>query len=367
VDELIRGLLKQRGATLVAAPNAIGTPSIRCLGRLLVPPIGLVDEPAVADSLVWHAQDGWSPLDRVEIERWMVDAPVGSHWLLSEREVERVGRNPKRKDLELTIWNPKKLAAWVGEAVLAGDLSARPSGFVEPESTGISSSIERTFEEGERGASGFSESTMSESEFGAAELSNREAKLPDSMAGPRSRAAERLNLLGKNSEKIEAYRPTIQLKKWLEQNGFGVLKTTPVLIPARIWHVSGILRGPEDAAERRWWRVLEDPLSAEVSVFNGNEQLPSVPRLNIIEMVEWIGKDAVRLKLPELLEVRKHWESVDSGGSRLLHWWRLDPSSCEMTASRVLLPAWIVHIPTDGPHLLHGLTGQLISSSMMAV
>jgi hypothetical protein len=157
------------------------------------------------------------------------------------------------------------------------------------------------------------------------------------------------------------------LKNWLEQNGFGVLKTTPVLIPARIWNVSGILRGPEDAAERRWWQVLEDPLSSEVSVFKDIEQLPSVPRLNVVETVEWIGRDAVRLKLPELLEVRKHWESSNSDGSRLLHWWRLDPSSCEMVASRALLPAWIIHIPTDGPHLLHGLTGQLISSSKMKV
>ncbi len=333
---------------MVEAPDAIGTPSIHCLGRLLAPPLGL--EPAVADALVWHAADGWSPLDRVEIERWMVDAPAGSHWLLSERPMERAGRWPERSDVRLTIWDPDRLAVWIGEAVLAGDLTARPAGFVEPRPD-IDTASGRLADQ-EDPSNGSSDAAVPRDTV-------RITNAVESLSGARQRAASSDGSMDSDRQSLEAYRPVIELQRWLEQNGFGMLQSTPVLLPARIWEVSGILRGPEDSAERRWWRILEDPMAGQVSLFDQAERLPSVPRLNIIEEVRWLGRDAVRLRLPDLCEVRKHWPSDGSGGSRLLHWWRLDPSSCEMSPTRALLPGWLVHLPFDGRHLLHGLSGSL--------
>jgi len=352
MDDLIRGLLEQRGATLVPADDAIGTARIRCLGRLLEPPIGMVDEPAVVDAHVWHAADGWSPLDRIEIERWMVDAPSGSHWLLSERAIERVGRMPERDDLRLTIWDPRRLAGWIGEAVLAGDLSASPTGFVEPDSQ-LKGTLMPESPQPESG-NGFIQELHPSKSSAPTDLEH------SNFSGTSLRSDS--NASNSDGVPIEALRPTVDIDSWLERHGWGSIQTTPVLLPARIWHVSGILRGPEEAAERRWWRILEDPIAERVVRIDDAEILPSIPRLVVIDDVRWIGRDGVRLHLPGLCEVRRQWADDPASGSRLLHWWRLDPSSCEMRSSRSLLPAWIVKIPFEGPHLLHGLVGELFQA-----
>ena len=64
MEDLIVGLLRHRGAILESNPLAIGTPSIRPLGRISEPPIGLNNGPARLHTTVWHVPDGWTILDQ---------------------------------------------------------------------------------------------------------------------------------------------------------------------------------------------------------------------------------------------------------------------------------------------------------------
>ena len=59
-------------------------------------------------------------------------------------------------------------------------------------------------------------------------------------------------------------------------------------------------------------------------------------------------------KETKILKLLKHYFSNSE------HWWKLDPSSAEMTPRLALLPAWQIRIPERGIALIHGLNGQLI-------
>ena len=37
---------------------------------------------------VWHVTEDLYPVTESEVERWLVDAPSGKHWILSEREFD---------------------------------------------------------------------------------------------------------------------------------------------------------------------------------------------------------------------------------------------------------------------------------------
>ena len=121
MEDLILGLLRHRGAILESNPLAIGTPSIRPLGRISEPPIGLNNGPARVHTTVWHVPDGWTILDRVELDRWIVDALSGQHWILSERPLSPNLRVPEKFGVDFEIWGPDKLSNWLGEAILSGE------------------------------------------------------------------------------------------------------------------------------------------------------------------------------------------------------------------------------------------------------
>ena len=80
----------------------------------------------------------------------------------------------------------------------------------------------------------------------------------------------------------------------------------------------------------------------------------------------WVDESEIAPKLASLCEERRHYTVTESSGSSqvqgsVLHWWKLDPSSAEMTPRLALLPAWQIRIPERGFALVHGLTGQLIA------
>ena len=142
MEDLIVGLLRHRGAILESNPLAIGTPSIRPLGRISEPPIGLNNGPARLHTTVWHVPDGWTILDRVELDRWIVDALPGEHWILSERPLAPNLRRPEKSGVDFEIWSPDQLSNWLGEAILSGEIFARVSSFEGNEGSIESSDIE---------------------------------------------------------------------------------------------------------------------------------------------------------------------------------------------------------------------------------
>jgi hypothetical protein len=128
------------------------------------------------------------------------------------------------------------------------------------------------------------------------------------------------------------------------------------------------LRGPENAADRQWWELLEDPFTGEIDHLGSIEALDFIPNLERIEPSVWVEESEIGPKLASLCNVRRHYTVTEPSGSNqvqgsVLHWWKLDPSSAEMTPRLALLPAWQIRIPERGLALVHGLTGELVAMS----
>jgi len=314
METLIRDLLGQLGASLDSPPPHTPCPGISLLGVLTQPPATRSGPKLSIGTHVWHAHDGWAPLDHLEIERWLVDTPNGTHWLLSERPL-RLEQRPQRTGVDYDVWGPDRFAQWLGDAVLNGDLNANvpqntPPSVVEVEA------VERT-------------------------------PPTQKIVGP------------------SALRPQIELEPVLERLTLTHANPRPVLLSARIWVVTGILRGPDDSADRQWWELLEDPFTGEIDHLGKIETLDFIPSLERIEPKLWVNEAEIAPILAGLCEERRHYTVTESTGENqvqgsVLQWWKLDPSSAEMTPRLALLPAWQLEIPERGTALVHGLTGQLI-------
>jgi len=92
-------ILKELGIEVKSISIISRTPGINCLGIIESISDSSAGCPVDVGTHVWHAQPGWAPIDRMELERWMVDAPDGSHWLVSERKLIDLDRTtgPNRK------------------------------------------------------------------------------------------------------------------------------------------------------------------------------------------------------------------------------------------------------------------------------
>ena len=313
MESLIRDLLKQLGALLEPAPPHVPCPGINLLGILSRPPATQSSPILAANTHVWHVHDGWAPLDNLEIERWLVDAPSGKHWLLSERPL-RLDQRPTRANVDYDVWSPDRFSQWLGNAVLNGDLNATVASTRLP---------------------------VEEHEI----IHNPKPEQSD--LGP------------------TALRPKIELEPVLDKMALAHAEHRPVLLSARIWTITGILRGPEDAAERGWWELIEDPFLGDILEFDVEEKLDFIPNLDQLEPNVWPEQSQVAPHLAKMCEERRHYVVTESSGENqvqgsVLHWWKLDPSSAEMTPRLALLPAWQIRIPERGLALIHGLNGQLI-------
>ena len=112
-------------------------------------------------------------------------------------------------------------------------------------------------------------------------------------------------------------------------------------------------------------RGMHTATSAVVDHIGSIETLDFIPNLERMEPNHWVDEAEIAPKLASLCEERRHYTVTESSGSNqvqgsVLHWWKLDPSSAEMTPRLALLPAWQIRIPERGMALVHGLTGQLI-------
>jgi hypothetical protein len=266
-------------------------------------------------------------LDLHELERWLVDADEGQHWLISERRLSIAGNLPQRDGVEYDLWSPERLSQWLGEAVLNGDLSAT-----------LPSNLPRSIQE-----------PVAQGEIEAEEVERNQPQHPDSLpqSGP------------------IALAPIHSVEDVLQGLNIAGGESRPVLISARIWQVTGILRGPEDAAERQWWNILDDPICGSIDHLGTVNTMDFVPSLERIEPRNWPSKESVMQALPGLCEERRHYTVHEAAGASqvrgsLLHWWHLDPSSAELTARLTLIPAWQVRIPNRGWVLVHGLSGQVL-------
>ena len=123
MDNTVGDLLNLRGVRLSEASDVVETVGFRCLG--VAEKIPELEEDTGSSVHVWHVPKAIIPVSVAEAERWIVDAPSGPHWILSEREFEDQAKEILSSKLKIELWNPDVLSRWIGEAVLRGDLEAK--------------------------------------------------------------------------------------------------------------------------------------------------------------------------------------------------------------------------------------------------
>ena len=218
---------------------------------------------------LWTTGHGFAPLDRAGVESWLFDAPRGSHLVIAERRVNfELNDLPSRAGRLLKLWQLDDFAAFIGHAVIDGRLSIIEE---EPE--------------------------------------NLEEDETDMFAGSGP----------------FVLKPTSDFSS-LEPRGLDISMAKPVLLPAKLHKVRGLLKGPEVEEIDRW--VLN---CGGLHILESVEILVRPPMLNqeILEIVE----------NPDFSEVLSQRRPHSEGMGDLLHWWKFDRESEKIETFDVLIPA----------------------------
>ena len=74
-------------------------------------------------------------------------------------------------------------------------------------------------------------------------------------------------------------KPLVELSVWLEQRGWEGIRTSPVLLSARLWTISGNLIGPDGQSESGSWQIIEDPWAISFHILDIKQTLENSPSL----------------------------------------------------------------------------------------
>ena len=305
MDGTVRDLLAARDILLtpIELPDVHG---FKCIG--VAERIPELYQTVSSQVHVWHITENLYPVTTSEVERWLVDAPSGKHWILSEREFDpsMIGDSDS---LEVVVWGPDRMASWIGESVLSGDLG--------------------TF-------------LQTQQEIGSLPIDTQSLTI--------------------QKHPTRTLKPLVELENWLEQRGWDGAITSPVLLSAKLWDISGILRGPDEQSESGNWQIIEDPWASAYHLHDPEQELEKSPVLRIMNPSEWMVEHeklpADMLKLAD--ERRQGQPEVNDGevSSIMLEWWRLDHDSASAEHSQLTIPGWIVRPEGGVPRLLHGRNGR---------
>ena len=135
-----------------------------------------------------------------EIERWLVDAPQGNHWFLSERNLTSQSELLLSKLDNIQFWDSPLFSSWIGKAVLNGDLESILN-------TKTDAVITQDFSK---------------------------------------------SFYNQNVETI-FLRPIVDLESWLDNRGWATMNTIPIVLECKLWRISGSLVGPGGEIESNNW------------------------------------------------------------------------------------------------------------------
>ena len=302
----MRALLSNRAINVRPFESNVKSTVFSCIG--IAEKIAHDSPKMNGEVYLWHVASDLLPLSKNEIERWIVDVPVGNHWVLSEREVP--SEIPKLENYEIVLWGPGMVSEWLGNAILRGDLVAKP-----PQET------------------------------------NDPEKSP-------------------SIKEIKQSRPTtlrskIDFSIWITQRGLDGTNSTPVLLEARLWEVEGNLIGPAGQNESHSWFLFEDPWSLNLELLDESKSTQNTPELRIIkpEQTMWMAEERLLSEAERILEVRRKEDPIigDINGpvrSMLLRKWEFNSQTASFAPSPAYIPGWILHLP-DKSKILHGANGRL--------
>lgn len=218
---------------------------------------------------LWGTGQGFAPLDLAGVESWLFDAPRGDHLIIAERKITfDVGNAPAREGRNLVIWTLNDIAAFIGYAVIDGRL----------------------------------------------QILDEELESEEDQETPLFSGSGPFALKPSNDFSV------------LEEKGLDVSMAKPVLVPAKLHKVSGILRGPGEDEICRW--VLN---CGGLHILHDFELLERSPMLNHVKL-------AINPK-PDFSEILSERRSHSDGMGDLLHWWSFDTSTENVETYEVLVPA----------------------------
>ncbi len=307
MDNTVGDLLNLRGVRLSKASSVVETFGFRCLG--VAEKIPELEEDTGSSVHVWHVPKAILPVSVAEAERWLVDAPNGPHWILSEREFEDQAKRILTSKLKIELWSPDVLSRWIGEAVLRGDLVAKI-----PQITHNEEIIEEFFDENPP---------------------NKLAILP----------------------------PIIDLDEWCIQRGIDYVEAKPILLQSRIWRINGTLVSPDGEREEGNWSVLEDPWAIRLEAHDSDQVLNNPPNLRLVIAKEnkWLTDADLRVMLVGILESRrqKQEESIEGSSVRstMLERWSFDSDGATLEEIPSAIPGWLLD-HEGGIELLHSRNGR---------
>ena len=301
----MRALLKIRSVDFDSLNIGIPGSPFKPIGlATAVPDFGIHSE----RTFIWHAPPEILPITRSELDRFEMDAPEGFNLIFSERTTH--SDCDPIDETKFRIISPKQLSQWIGSAVLSGDIVA----------------------------------SASMQEIDAAESNEISPYYDD--------------------EEMQVLSSKIDIDSWTASRGIEGFSSSPMLLEARIWRVSGDLHGPSGSSEKGEWTILEDPWSQRLSIIGESERMQKSPKIRSIEPPNgnWLSEDRLKIEISNIVEERRRGDSgeVSISGtvrSMLLEKWVLDIQMALIEYYRIFIPGWLVSLESD--KILHGRNGRL--------
>ncbi|MFQ3343810.1 MAG: hypothetical protein ACKVI6_05340 [Candidatus Poseidoniales archaeon] len=256
---------------------------------------------------IWYIEDDITILENSEIERWSIDAEKGNHILLSERDHKISLEKFQSNDINFTIWGPEELALWIGKAVISKDIITLPSG-----------------------------------------IKNNQNKKDISI-----RPNNEINQI--------TLKPKIDITSWLETNSWSNVRTTPILLCAKLWNIKGELVNEQGEIEVNEWDIVEDPWSNELYHFKSEKELNLTPSLRIINPMKNSWKSNVELleQLGLIVNEKRQGKPKIAGRmtrTMMLQNWQFNKENSLLSFQEIYVPGWILNSGEE--LLLHGINGK---------
>lgn len=392
-------LLKAIGAEINSQnPPSMPSGSLSWIGLLKNSPRALAIHGVRQGCHVWTSGPGWVPLDNIDLERWIVDAPSGPHLVVCERS--SIDYDSSRFSLQknLIIWTPSDYAKVIGEAVISEGLalaSLQKTPVAANTGSRLSSKIDNN--------SPFFTEACPTARPASVDIHNIEEN--DAFIG------EFVGHSGENEVGVAregfgtdleiaadadvSLAPLVKPHDLMEVRGRSGVALTPVMLEAKLWLVKGVLESSSKSENMEWW-IIEDPFLETNEKVQPFEFLTIIPHLQIIDANKLISESQLIQILPSIVEERRaepldidgnlqvdvtnevglhggsHGGSHGGGGDLLLDgevsgvgggllcWWKLNPDGIEIKSRRLLIPAWLAKLPIEGPTIIHGLCGKEI-------
>ena len=305
MEGVLRELLSLRSVDYDSFDIGIPESPFKPIGiATAVPDFGIYSQ----KTFMWHAPKEILPITRSELDRFEMDAPDGFHLILSERETH--SDCDSIDGTKLQIVSPKQISQWIGSAVLSGELVASA---VLEDSGDVESNAFSTYS---------------------------------------------------NEGEMQVLSSKIDIDSWTASRGIEGFSSSPILLEARIWRVSGDLHGPSGSSEKGEWTILEDPWSQRLSIIGESESMQRSPKIRSIEPPNgnWLSVDKLKIEISKIVNERRRGDSgeVSISGtvrSMLLEKWVLDTHMALIEHYRIFIPGWLINL--ESQKILHGRNGRL--------